>query len=45
MTKKKKRKKEKSETCGITTYFLENTNVKDDIIEYKCLWCNKNFQK
>ena len=41
----KKTKKKESETCRITTYFLENTNVKDDIIEYKCLWCNKNFQK
>ena len=25
--------------------FLEYTNVKDDLIEYKCLCCNKNYQK
>ena len=24
---------------------LEYTNVKDDLIEYKCLYCNKNYQK
>ena len=24
--------------------FLEYTNFKDDLIEYKCLVCNKNFQ-
>ena len=23
-------------------YFLEYTNIKDDLIEYKCLCCNKN---
>ena len=36
----------KCETCGITceTYhcFLEYTNFKDDLIEYRCLCCNKN---
>ena len=25
--------------------FLEYTNFKDDLIEYKCLCCNKNYQK
>ena len=39
----------KCETCG-TTYevcdcFLEYTNIKDDLIEYKCLCCNKNYQQ
>ena len=24
--------------------FIEQTNVKDDLIEYKCLCCNKNYQ-
>ena len=24
---------------------LEYTNIKDDLIEYKCLCCNKNYQK
>ena len=24
--------------------FLEHTSFKDDLIEYKCLCCNKNFQ-
>ena len=24
--------------------FLENTNFKDNLIEYKCLCCNKNYQ-
>ena len=36
----------KCETCGIQCKdckcFLEYTNVKDDIIEYKHLSCNKN---
>ena len=39
----------KCETCVIKykncECCLEYTNVKDDIIEYKCLCCNKNFQK
>ena len=26
-------------------YFLEYINFKDDLIEYKCLWCNKNYEK
>ena len=38
----------KCETCGIKykycDSFLEYTNLKDDLIEYKCLICNKNFQ-
>ena len=25
-------------------YFLEYTNFKDNLIEYKCLCCNKNYQ-
>ena len=25
--------------------FLEYTNLKDDLIEYKCLCCNKNYQQ
>ena len=32
----------KCETCGIK---LEYTNFKDDLIEYKCLCCNKNYQQ
>ena len=38
----------KCETCRIKykvcDCFLECTNVKDDLIEYKCLCCNKNYQ-
>ena len=26
-------------------WFLENTNFKDDLIKYKCLFCNKNYQQ
>ena len=25
--------------------FLEYTNSKDDLIEYKCLCCNKNYSQ
>ena len=36
-------------TCGITykksDCSLEYTNFKDDLTEYKCLYCNKNYQK
>ena len=39
----------KCETCRITykycDCFLEYTNFKDDLIEYKCLCCNKNYQQ
>ena len=39
----------KYETCGIRykyyDCFIEYTNLKDDLIEYKCLSCNKNYQK
>ena len=39
----------KCETCGINynycDFFLEYTNFKDDLIEYKCLCCNKNYQQ
>ena len=36
-------------TCGIKyktyNYFLEYTNFKDDLIEYKCLCSNKSYQQ
>ena len=39
----------KCETCEIKykycDYFLEYKNFKDDLIEYKDLCCNKNYQK
>ena len=39
---------EKGETCGIkykySDCFLKYVNFKDDLIEYKCLCCNKNYQ-
>ena len=38
----------KFETCRIKykhcDCFRECTNFKDDLIEYKCLYCNKNYQ-
>ena len=38
----------KFETCGIRykycDSFLEYTNFKDNLIGYKCLCCNKNYQ-
>ena len=38
----------KCETHGIKykycDYFLEYTNFKDDLTEYKCLRCNNNYQ-
>ena len=38
----------KCETCGIRykycNCFLEYKTLKDDLIEYKCLYCNKNCQ-
>ena len=40
--------KKKCETCGIKykycNCFLDYTNFKDDLIECKCLCCNKNYQ-
>ena len=40
---------EKCETCLIRykdcKSCLEYTSVKDDLIRYKCLCCNKNYQK
>ena len=37
----------KCETCKIQykycNYILEYINFKDDLIEYKCLCCNKNY--
>ena len=42
-------KNEKCETCGIKCKgfdcFLEYTNLKDNFIEYKYLFCSKNYQK
>ena len=39
----------KCETCGIEykycDCFLEYTNLKDDLIEYKCLCCKKSYQR
>ena len=38
----------KCETCGIKYRdcdFLEYTNFRDNLIEYQCLCCNKNYQK
>ena len=29
---------------SITTVFFEYTNFEDNLIEYKCLCCNKNYQ-
>ena len=40
---------EKCETCGIKykycDCFLEYTNFKDDLIEYKSSCCKKNYQQ
>ena len=40
---------QKCETCRIIynywNCFLEYTNFKDDLIEYKCLCYNKNYQR
>ena len=37
------------ETCGIKykdcVCFLEYTNFSDNLIEYQCLCCHKNYQK
>ena len=37
------------ETCGVKykdcEQFLEQTSIKHDLREYKCLCCNKNYQK
>ena len=39
----------KSETwaikCKYCDCFLEYANFKDDLIEYKCLYCNKCYQR
>ena len=39
----------KCETCGIKYNYcnclLEYTSFQDNLIEYKCLCCNKNFQQ
>ena len=36
-------------TCGIKykycDHFLEYSNFKNDLMEYKCLCCNKNYQQ
>ena len=38
----------KCETCAIKCkycdYFLEYINFKDNLVEYKCLCCNNNYQ-
>ena len=38
----------KCQNCGIKykycDCFLEYTNFKDDLMQYKCLRCNKNYQ-
>ena len=40
---------QKCETCRIKyenyDCFLEHINFKDDLIEYKCLFCNKKYQQ
>ena len=40
---------ERCETCGIKykycNCFLEYQKFKDDLIEYKCLCCDKNYQQ
>ena len=45
----KYRHDKKLETCGVKYKDCENcreyTNVKDDLIIYKCLCCNKDYQK
>ena len=39
----------KCETCQMkykcSDSFLEYINIKDDLIEHKCLCCNKNYQQ
>ena len=46
---KYRRNDKKCEICGIKykncDCFLEYTNFKDNLIEYKCLCCNKNYQQ
>ena len=32
-------------TCKVFDCFLEYANFKDDLIEYKCSCCNKNYQQ
>ena len=43
------RNDKKFETCEIRykdcNFFLEYTKFKNDLIEYNCLCCNKNFKK
>ena len=47
--KNNKKSNKKMEVCEIKynncECFLECINVKDDLIESKCLYCNKNCQK
>ena len=42
---KYRRDDKKCETCKINYNFFEYKNLKDDLIEYKCLCCNKNYQQ
>ena len=30
---------------SIAIFFLKYTNLIDDLIEYRCLCCNKNYQR
>ena len=30
--------------CKYCDYFFEYINFQDDLIDYKCLYCNKNYQ-
>ena len=45
----KKHDDKKCEICEIKykdcECFVEHTNFKEDLREYKCLCCNKNYQK
>ena len=34
----------KCDTCRIKHKYCEYTTFKDDLIEYKCLFCNKNYR-
>ena len=49
LVNKYKNDDKKCEICRIKykycNFFLECTNFQDDLIEYKCLCCNKNYQK
>ena len=42
MIKKRKTCRIKYKYCD---YFLEYIDLKDDLTEYKCLYCNKSYQQ